>query len=202
MQAILHNIGKKFGTKWILRNQNFSFESGRHYAITGRNGSGKSTLLLMLAGYITPTSGKIEWNCNNLSIPVEKVHSYIAIASPYLELVEHFSLIETLEFQAKFKPYLHHLGINKLLELSGLKDAGNKPLKYFSSGMKQRVKLLLALASAADLVLLDEPCSNLDNQAIQWYQNLKQDLAKNRSVVVCSNHNTHEYPEVDSILCI
>lgn len=202
MQATLHNIGKQFGKKWIFKGLNFTFETAQHSAITGGNGSGKSTLLLMLAGYITPTGGRIEWAKNGSSITHHELFAHIALASPYLELIEEFSLEEMLLFQLKFKSYLAGITVGQLVELSGLADSKNKPLKHFSSGMKQRVKLLLAIMSSADLVLLDEPCSNLDKKAVEWYQNLKNNYGANRSFIICSNHNNTEYPEVERILSI
>lgn len=202
MQVLLTDIGKRFSQKWIFKGLNMQFDSGLHYAVTGKNGSGKSTLLLIIAGYISPTRGKAEWNNSSAAIEAELVHKQLSLASPYLELIEEFTLDETLKFHQKFKPFIKGFNPDKLTELSGLGESRHKPIRHFSSGMKQRVKLLLAIASDTPLVLLDEPCANLDNEAVKWYQQLKKELGHGRTMVICSNHNVHEYPDISQIYAI
>ncbi len=196
MQVILSDIGKRFHQKWVFRGLNMQFDSGEHYAVTGKNGSGKSTLMLIAAGYLSPTKGSVQWNENEKTLAPESVYSRLSLASPYLELVEEFSLEETLAFHQKFKPFLEGFDTRRLIDLSGLAESRHKAIRYFSSGMKQRVKLLLAIMSRTQLVMLDEPCANLDSDAVAWYQQLKHDFGKNRTFVICSNHNPEEYPGV------
>ncbi len=202
MQVSLADVGKRFNQKWIFKGLSFQFDSGLHYAVTGKNGSGKSTLLLITAGYLSPTRGKTQWLRQEKPIEAEKLHKYLTIASPYLELIEEFTLDETLKFHQKFKPFANGFNPGKLTELSGLAESRHKPIRHFSSGMKQRLKLLLAIASDTPLVLLDEPCSNLDNDAVMWYQKLKEDMGTGRTFVIFSNHNPLEYPNVCKIYSI
>jgi ABC-type multidrug transport system ATPase subunit len=202
MQLILKDIGQRFNQKWIFKGLNMRFDSGLHYAITGKNGSGKSTLLMIIAGYINPSKGMVVRLFEEKSIEAEEVYKQVSISSPYLELIEDYSLEEILIFHGKFKPFLPGFNLESLISLSGLKESRHKALKHFSSGMKQRVKLLLAIMSNTQLVLLDEPCANLDSDAVSWYQQLKQDYGKNRSFIICSNHNPEEYQQVKEIFSI
>ncbi|MEE4178304.1 MAG: ATP-binding cassette domain-containing protein [Bacteroides sp.] len=202
MQVTLRNIGKRFHQKWVFRELEMNFEAGKHYAITGKNGSGKSTLLMISAGYLSPSKGSVIWNLKGTTLAPESIYPHISVASPYLELVEEFTLKESIQFHQKFKPFLQGFETQQLIELSGLKDSQQKPLRHFSSGMKQRVKLLLALMSDTRLVLLDEPCANLDSDAMAWYQGLKEKFGRGRTLIICSNHNPQEYPEVSQVFSI
>ncbi len=192
MEILLTNIGRRFNRDWIFRNVSYSFKKGSSYAILGRNGSGKSTLLQLIAGSLSQSEGTIEITVEGKKLESEELYQSLSIAAPYLELIEEFTLSEMIDFHFGFKNYIPGLNKEKLLELLDLKTSRNKALKYFSSGMKQRTKLALAICSDTDLLLLDEPASNLDAQAITWYQNLIKDYTENRLVIVCSNQE-HEY---------
>ncbi|MBC7913104.1 MAG: ABC transporter ATP-binding protein [Pyrinomonadaceae bacterium] len=192
MEITLINIGRRFNREWIFRDVNYSFKSGNCYAILGRNGSGKSTLLQVLAGNLSPSEGKICVHVNDAVLDEEKVYKLLSIAAPYLELIEEFTLSEMIDFHFKFKPYLNNLDKNSLIQLLDLSSSKNKEIKYFSSGMKQRTKLALAICSATPVLLLDEPASNLDSEAISWYHKLIDTFKGDRIVIVCSNQE-HEY---------
>ncbi|MES2592109.1 MAG: ATP-binding cassette domain-containing protein [Bacteroidota bacterium] len=195
MQITLNNIGKRYNYEWIFRKVNYEFTVDNNYVILGANGSGKSTLLQTIAGNIIPSEGEIKYESQQKkNITAETVFRNISFASPYLELFEEFTLTESIEFQAQFKPFCKELDLNKIIELTGLEKAKDKQLKQYSSGMKQRVKLALAILSSSPLLLLDEPTSNLDKKAVLWYQNLIQDYSQNRLIIVCSNQLEYEYP--------
>lgn len=161
--------------------------------LLGPNGSGKSTFLQMIAGYVLPTEGQIHWKNNEAEIPSEKVYQSVAIAAPYLELPEELELMEMLTFHFRFKKVVGQLSLEELVSISGLKKVAGKPIRNYSSGMKQRIRLLLAFCSNSDLLLLDEPCSNLDHEGVLWYQQLGDRFIGNRTVVVCSNRQDQEY---------
>ena len=131
--------------------------------------------------------GKGEWSIDNKQLPNENVYSYVSICAPYLELVEEMTLIEFLNFHSGFKPFLSSVTSEKIISILGLENAVNKQIRNYSSGMRQRVKLAQAIFSDVPVVLLDEPCTNLDLTGIQLYQNLIDDYCKNRMVVVSSN---------------
>jgi ABC-type multidrug transport system ATPase subunit len=193
MEITLLNLSKRFNFNWLFRDLNHCFETASRTVISGSNGSGKSTLLQILAGYATISEGIISWKINNDSIAADKLYQHISLATPYLELIEDFTLREHVEFHFKLKSVLENLSTAEILQLSGLEDKADTRIAYFSSGMKQRVRLLLAILSDTPLLLLDEPCSNLDEKAIRWYQNLIARFGSQRTIVVCSNSVAAEY---------
>jgi ABC-type multidrug transport system ATPase subunit len=192
MEIKLENIGRRFNREWIFRNINYTFTQGSSYAILGANGSGKSTLLSVIAGSLTPTEGELFYKAEDRKIDVEDVFEKLALAAPYLELIEEFTLSEVIDFHFRFKSYKEGLDPSAVMDLLGLAKSKNKAVKFFSSGMKQRAKLILAFCSDTPILLLDEPTSNLDQKGVEWYYELIQQFAKNRLVVVCSNQE-HEY---------
>jgi ABC-type multidrug transport system ATPase subunit len=201
MQISTQNLGKKFSNEWIFRNLNETFQSGDSYTFIGANGSGKSTLLQVLSGYMPHSEGVIEYSINNKKIEVDNFYKHLIIAAPYLELIEDFTLTELLEFHIKFKPLKNNLSIPEFIDFIELPKAKNKELKFFSSGMKQRVKLGLAFWSDCEILMLDEPTSNLDSQATDWYLRNVQEYSQNRLLFICSNQPA-EYQFCKNILNI
>jgi len=183
MQISLAQACKRFNKEWIFKNLSFQFEAGKHYALVGNNGAGKSTLLQIIAGYSGLTKGSIHWN----PFDANTIYEQISFAAPYLELVEEFTATEQFEFQAQFKPIQKELSTEKILELIGLKNAAHKQIRYYSSGMKQRLKLALAIFSDCPILLLDEPCSNLDKEGYALYDTLIKDYAMHKLIIVGSN---------------
>jgi len=192
-RIVLENIAKKYVREWIFRGVNYEFKSNQAYVILGSNGSGKSTLLQVISSFLTPTKGSVKYYSDNQEIAIEQMYKNYSIATPYLELPEEFSLSEVISFHRKLKPFYGDLSSEEVIHIMGLTKAKDKILSNYSSGMKQRVKLGLAILSKTDLLLIDEPSSNLDAAAIKWFQNLIQEYRKDRIIVVCSNHIKAEY---------
>ncbi len=192
MQIVLSNAGKRFNRDWIFRKLDVSFNSGTAYAITGPNGSGKSTLLQAIAGSINVTEGSIQYTIGGKAISPDSVHKHISIAAPYLELIEEMTATELLTFHQTFKPFIRGVSITSILQTVGLQDAATKQIRYYSSGMKQRVKLAQAIFSDVGVVLLDEPCTNLDASGYELYHQLITNYCANRLVIVSSN-DINEY---------
>jgi ABC-type multidrug transport system ATPase subunit len=182
-QISLIDAGKRFNKDWIFQSLNVAFEQGQHYALIGNNGSGKSTLLQILSGYTTLSKGSIEWN----NADSQTAYDQISIAAPYLELVEELTTIEHFKFHATFKFLVDTLSIQEMIQLIGLENATHKQIRYFSSGMKQRLKLALAIFSTSPILLLDEPCSNLDKEGYALYKELIQKYAMHKLIIVGSN---------------
>jgi ABC-type multidrug transport system ATPase subunit len=187
MKIKLSGAGKRFNREWIFRNADLEFLSGVSYAITGPNGSGKSTLLQSIAGMLHLSEGAINYEISNHAISPDKVFLYISFCAPYLEVIEEMTLVEFLDFHFQFKNYMGGMNAEKITEAIGLQAAAHKQIRYYSSGMKQRVKLAQAIFTNTPAVLLDEPCSNLDVQGITLYHALMQQYCKDRLVIVCSN---------------
>ena len=186
MRIELHQAGKRYNRDWIFKQLDFVFATDS-YAITGNNGSGKSTLLQTIAGYIAPSKGSINYTINDHTISNDHIFHYLSMATPYLDLIEEMTTKELIEFQAIFKPYKVGIKPEMIMETCGLSNAVNKQIRYFSSGMKQRLKLGLAFFADTPLLLLDEPCTNLDKSGIDIYLRLIQEHCDNRLVIVCSN---------------
>ncbi|WP_126970008.1 ABC transporter ATP-binding protein [Gynurincola endophyticus] len=187
MKISLNQIGKRFNREWIFRNFVGAFSHEYTYAIVGPNGSGKSTLLQIIAGAVAHSEGKLEYELQGRTIAPENIFQQISWASPAMELIEEFTATEMLTFHQKFKPLLKDVSIEEMLSIVNLSAAANKQIRFYSSGMKQRVKLLQALMSDVPCVLLDEPCMNLDKTGIELYQNLVTKFRKDRLIIVSSN---------------
>lgn len=190
MKISLTDAGKRFNRDWIFRHFNYQFETGSSYAITGHNGSGKSTLLQVLSGSMMLNEGQINWSTVDGQQSTDNVHSYVSICAPYLEVIEEMTLTEFLQFHSSFKPFLPGITSQLIIDKLGLAKAAGKQIRYYSSGMKQRVKLAQCIFSATSIVLLDEPCTNLDADGIALYHSLINDYCKDRLVIVSSNDET------------
>lgn len=189
----ISDAGKKFFRNWIFRNLSYRIDAGQKLSVIGHNGSGKSTFLQVLSGYESLSQGRILYSLNGHEVIRENIFKHISIAAPYLELIEEYSLEELVLFHFQFKKSRQNLNTEEILNLMELDGSRKKVFKYFSSGMKQRTKLALAMLSEVDLILLDEPLSNLDKQSEIWYRNLAENYLKDKAVVVCSNQNEAEY---------
>ncbi len=201
MRINLFNAGKRFNRDWIFRKAHLTFLPGHTYAITGSNGSGKSTLLQTLGGSMEISEGKIEWEHNGTSVDADNVYSHLTIAAPYVEVIEEMTAVEFLQFHQQFKPLLQSISIPEIIKLIGLEKAAAKQIRYYSSGMKQRIKLAQAIFSDAPLLLLDEPCTNLDVSGYDLYQKLIQDHAANKTIIVSSN-DVNEFSFCEKVINI
>ena len=201
MDIVIENLSKKFQFEWVFKNINFHLDNKSCYGVIGSNGSGKSTLLQVIAGILSPTKGSVKYQSGSQSVSVEEIYKYISLATPYLELIEEFSLNEIIDFHFQFKKIRPGIDKKQLMEILTLEKAKNKAIKYFSSGMKQRVKLGLAFYSDTPVLLLDEPTTNLDKQGIDWYLNEIKHNINHRLIVICSNQ-TYEYDFTQKLINI
>ena len=198
MNINLTNTGKRFNRDWIFKNLTYKFEQSKSYAITGNNGSGKSTLLQVIAGASIHSQGTIDYqNKQNKKIENENAYQQISIAAPYLDLIEEMTAKEFLAFHAAFKPLTKTIA--EILLAVGLDNAANKQIRYYSSGMKQRLKLAQAFFSNTSVLLLDEPTTNLDEEGIETYKKLWAANTQNRLVIVSSNDKV-EYENCGEII--
>jgi ABC-type multidrug transport system ATPase subunit len=208
MTIFLSDAGKRFNREWIFRHLTYTFEEGKSFAITGPNGSGKSTLLQVLSGSMQINEGKIKYDVRTkqyslrkgvrpgsgmemsqviFDMPVEEVYRHVSFCAPYMEVIEEMTLSEFLNFHQGFKPFLEEVSIPEIISIIGLEDASQKQIRYYSSGMRQRVKLAQAIFSDTPSVFLDEPCTNLDAEGIKLYHNLIENYCRKRLVIVSSN---------------
>jgi ABC-type multidrug transport system ATPase subunit len=202
IQIKLDNIGKRFRYEWIFKGVSQNFQQGDSYAILGPNGSGKSTLMKVLSGHLSPSTGTISFSDKDKKmLAVEDVYKHISYAAPYIDLIEEMTLEEIIGYYFRFKTLRKGLIIKDLVEILGFQKSKNKQIRFFSSGMKQRLKLVLAICADTPILLLDEPTTNLDAQGVAWYQQLISEntthFAQNtegppRLIIVASNIE-HDY---------
>lgn len=188
----IRSAGKRHGRQWIFRGLDLDIAEGNKVAVCGHNGAGKSTFLLCVSGYQSVHEGEIIHFTDGHPLEKNDWHVQLAIAAPYLDLPEEYTLDELIRFMHCFKPFASGLSLENIPELLGLEQSRKKPVRHFSSGMKQRVKLGCALLSNASLLLLDEPLSNLDSTGVKWYAAMVEEFASSKTVVVCSNHYQDE----------
>ena len=220
LQIILTNIGKRFNREWIFRGFNYDFSTPKKYAITGANGSGKSTLLQVIAGSLTfnegtiiinnenhltgnderQTSNEKQQTSNKKQVTLnENLFQKISIAAPYLELIEEMTANEFLSFHNSFKPL--SISNQQVLAIVQLEKSINKQIRYYSSGMKQRLKLAQAFFCKSPILLLDEPTTNLDEEGIALYHELIKKHTGNKLVIISSN-DKEEYAFCDEVIAI
>lgn len=180
-------LAKRFNREWIFRKLNFVFHPARTYAVTGPNGSGKSTLLQVLWGQTPPSQGTLVYKGPHGNIPVEEIFPRLSIATPYMDLIDEFTLEEQINFHFRLRKARAASNTYAVIERMNLQSARNKQIGNFSSGMRQRVKLGLAFSTEADIIFLDEPGTNLDKTAFQWYMDELQKVQPVAMVIIASN---------------
>jgi ABC-type multidrug transport system ATPase subunit len=187
MKVSLQNAGKRYNREWIFRGISKEFFSSKAYAITGPNGSGKSTLLQSLGGMLQLSEGTINYALSDAPLAADDMYKEVSFCAPYLDVIEEMTLLEFLHFHQQFKSFLPSVTIQSIITEVGLDRAAARQIRVYSSGMKQRVKLAQAIFSNTPVVLLDEPCSNLDATGIELYHSLIGTYCAGRLVIVCSN---------------
>lgn len=194
-------LSKRFNREWIFKDLNYTFQSGKTYAITGPNGSGKSTLLQILWGQLPQTSGTVSYTSAGKQVLAEAFFKHISIATPYMDLIDEFTLEEQIRFHFSMRTVRNGFTPESLTETFGLTHARTKTISDFSSGMKQRLKLGLAFYTEASVIFLDEPGTNLDEQAFTWYRENLEKLPSTSLIFIASNQRS-EYPESAEVVDI
>lgn len=186
-------LGKRFNREWVFRNFSYQFTPGKFYAITGPNGSGKSTLMQVLWGQMQPSAGVLSYSN---TVPSD-VFKSVSIAAPYMDLIDEFTLEEMVDFHFKFNKT--RIPLDQFLEIINLNSSRQRPIATFSSGMRQRLKLALAFYSKTDALFLDEPCTNLDKNSIDWYRKHLEQVPPETIVLIASNQEQEYPPTADKI---
>jgi heme exporter protein A len=187
----LQDVTKIFGRRLIFDKINHEFNSGSVYGLAGKNGSGKSTLAKIIAGILSPTRGKVLHKLGNEIIIPENLHDHLGFVSPYLVLYDEFTAGENLFHFSRIRGYTADSEkIKYWLDKFNLYDRRDDLLKGFSSGMKQRMKIIFALIHEPQLIIFDEPTSNLDNEGKDKVYEIITELGKENLVIVASNENS------------
>jgi len=182
------NLSKLFGRRLIFKDINFNWSGKGIFGISGPNGSGKSTLVKIVAGLISASSGKIIHKNSDDEIIPEKLHNHIGFVSPYLVLYEEFSAWENLKIFANIRG----INLNEPLVLGYLakfllENRKDDLVKTYSSGMKQRLKFIFALMHSPEVLIFDEPTSNLDDEGKKVVYDIVREEGKSKIVIIASN---------------
>ena len=184
----LVDVAKKFQHKWIFRNINTTLNMGEIVSVTGNNGSGKSTFLKILSGHLSPNKGEVVYyDRDKKKIDRDDIYQSLTFAAPYINLMSRLNLKESINLYRRFKSLKNGLDTANLIDLMQLKHAAHKELRFYSSGMQQRVKLAMAICSDSSILLLDEPTTNLDKEGMAWYTSTLKKYSQNRLIVIASN---------------
>ena len=186
MKVLLDQVCKRYTTGWVLRDISKKIESGQRVAVTGPNGSGKSTLIQIIAGYLSNTKGKVSYEQAGKPISRDELYKHLSISAAYTELDEELTIEEIFDHISIFKP-VHITQLNEFLDLTDFRKQGSKQIRYFSSGMKQRLSLGFAMNMDVPLLILDEPTSFLDDNKKQWYAELMQNYSFDKTILIASN---------------
>lgn len=192
MKICLNNISKRYQQNWIFKDLSLEIQDGSSLAILGNNGSGKSSLLRIIASMQSATKGTITYTHQQEQIEPNAIYNMLSYAAVGMQLIEEFTLSELLTFHFSFKKSINQLRVEEIISILDMKNVQSKLVGDFSSGMKQRVKLAQAIFTDAPLLLLDEPCSNLDKHGIAQYQEWIATYQNNRTIIVASN-DVNEY---------
>jgi len=185
------SISKYFGRRLIFKDLSFEISGCGILGVSGANGSGKSTLVKIIGGINSPSSGRIIHSNNQIEIIPEKLHNFIGFVSPYLVMYEEFSAWENLTYFAKIRGIKFNTEkISYLLEKFLLMSRKDDIIKTYSSGMKQRLKFVFALMHNPELIILDEPTSNLDTAGKDSVYQIIEDESHSNIVIIASNEQS------------
>jgi ABC-type multidrug transport system ATPase subunit len=193
MKIVTNNLSKRFNREWIFKNLSHTFINGNIYALVGPNGSGKSTLLQILWGQMPPSEGSVNYLNESGLVPNSDIFKSIVICTPYMELVEEFTLEEMVNFHFAFKQVREKKSNDEVIDRMELSHVRKKSISNFSSGMRQRLKLGLAFHTQSEVLFLDEPTTNLDKKSIDWYWANLAPLTDITLTIIASNQED-EYP--------
>lgn len=181
------NLEKRFGQKTVFSNLSIDTNTSV-LGIAGRNGSGKSTLLKCLAGLLKPTAGTVHWSINGRNIHQTDIKNFLGFAAPYIQLYEELTVRENLEFIRHVRPLDKKKSLAAVLEPLGAQKMLDFHVGQLSTGQQQRIKLAAAIIHNPDILLLDEPGSNLDETGKKIIVSLVDEYkTSGRMVVIASN---------------
>lgn len=186
----LENVGKKFGKRWVLKDINLQVLVGRFLTFLGKNGSGKTTLLSLIASVIKPNTGRIFIFSRDI-FSDSSIRQMIGFVSHQSFCYPRLTAMENLRFYASIYGIKMESGahINFLLQSLGLLEVKNELVQSFSRGMVQRLSIARALLASPPLLLLDEPFTSLDEQAVQILKALLKSLQSSGTTILMTTHD-------------
>jgi heme exporter protein A len=184
-----NDLSRKFGRNTVFKNINLSVATGRSLCITGPNGSGKSTLLRILAGIQNPTAGSVLLSSDS---PIEKAlwMDHIGYTGPLVNPYDELTGIENLSFVLKDGGTTRK--VSSLLLQFKLDLHGNKKVKHYSSGMKQRLKIILAILNDPPILFFDEAGTNLDSDGTSILHGYLESVRTSKIIILATNDADEE----------
>ncbi|NIP43812.1 MAG: ATP-binding cassette domain-containing protein [candidate division Zixibacteria bacterium] len=180
----------RFGLRGVFKDISFRLNFPSSLAVTGPNGSGKSTLLKIIAGLLTPTSGKIRMESDSNEVKGEEQKKLMAMVSPEMNFYDELTGAENLEFFMKASGFrMTSEEIEGALNNVGLRGRGDDYLKGYSSGMRMRLKYALAILKKPEIMLVDEPSTNLDIQGRNVVYDLMRMHQQNGILIFATNED-------------
>jgi heme ABC exporter ATP-binding subunit CcmA len=198
--ADLESVSKLYGTFVALRKVSLSFERGRCYVLLGENGAGKSTLLRMIAGLLSPTYGSIRVFDGEKP---EEARERIGYMSHAPMLYDELSGVENLRYFASLYRDQPCLTAEAAMQSVGLDASLARPVGQYSQGMRQRASLARVLLAQPELLLLDEPFSNMDAASAQQMLELLARLrAEGKTILLTTHQRELAEPIADFLLTL
>ncbi len=197
-----------YDQKLVLDGISFQLTKGSHLAVMGESGSGKSTLLKVIYGQLQPKEGKIFWNGEQVMGPNYQLipgEAKMKLVSQEMDLMPFTTVTENIaEHLSVFEEETHNRRISELLNTVGLSDYASTMVKNLSGGQKQRVALAKAIAQEPEVLLLDEPFSNIDqflknSLRLQFFSHLQE---KGITLITASHDPEDILPFADAVLVI
>jgi heme ABC exporter ATP-binding subunit CcmA len=195
--VLLNSVSRLYGTFAALRQVTASFEQGHCYVLLGENGAGKSTLLRTIAGLLRPTFGTI----NVFGVPPYETRDRIGYMSHSPMLYDELTGVENLRYFASLYRTRPCLTAEEAMRATGLDPALPRPISQYSQGMRQRASLARVLLAQPDLLLLDEPFSNMDAASAQQMLALLSGLrAQGRTIILTTHQRDLAAPLADAFV--
>ncbi|MBT9176771.1 MAG: putative ABC transporter ATP-binding protein YxlF [Firmicutes bacterium] len=197
-----HRLAKRYPSRQLFANLSFTIAPNSIFVVTGHNGTGKTTLLKLVAGLVPPSEGTVQIHCQERTLAPGEVRQTLGMVSPDLALYDALSGLENLEFFAAVRgiaaPTQQFAG---LLEQVGLKKRSHDLVSTYSAGMKQRLKYAHALLHEPQILILDEPTSNLDSQGAQMVCDIMR-RQRERGIVIFATNDLREVALADAVLVL
>ncbi|MDZ7805504.1 MAG: ABC transporter ATP-binding protein [Gracilimonas sp.] len=196
------DLSKKFNNKVIFQGLSFEHRNGV-FGIAGDNGSGKSTLLKCLAFLLRPNSGNIEWMNSKQSLSQKEVKSRLGYAAPYINLYAELTVAENLQFLKEARGKIsREEDLNSLLKRCQIIHLKDQLFGSLSTGQQQRAKLAAALVNEPEILMLDEPGSNLDKDGHLLVSSIIESEVKKGALIILASNDPDEISLCDDILTV
>lgn len=197
----IENICKSFDNKVLFKDLSHSLKLGNSLAISGPNGSGKSTLLKIIAKIIRPDSGSVSYKFKNINNIDNYFFNSISFISPELYLYKELTAMENIELALGRHRDSLNLYCEELISNLKLENDLCKLVKYYSSGMLQKLKLVIALSKQSQILIFDEPTTNLDNESQNIFLNLIKKTI-NEKIIIIAGNQTNEINFCERKICL